>query len=102
MIFGISRKNNMATGGHFVYIAQKACGVSNFVINSPIILIFGIVIDNTYCKNIEFFRANRNSKMAAGDHFEEEKKKLCIDLKWREMRSKVIFIDPKWPKSDFQ
>ena len=30
------------------------------------------------------------------------KQKLCIDLKWREMRSKVIFAHPKWPKSDFQ
>ena len=24
-------------------------------------------------------------------------KKLCIDLKWREMYSKMIFVDPKWP-----
>ena len=23
--------------------------------------------------------------------------KLCIDLTWREMRSKVIFGHPKWP-----
>ena len=47
----------------------------------------------------------RSSKMAAGSHF--VKKKLLIDLKWREMRSKVIFghfgkqnkdayIDLKW------
>ena len=27
----------------------------------------------------------------------EFKKKLRIDLKWREMRSKVIFGHPKWP-----
>ena len=36
----------------------------------------------------------RSSKMAAGSHFvkENQKKiKLRIDLKWREMRSKVIF-----------
>ena len=26
-----------------------------------------------------------------------EKKKLCIYLKWQEMRSKVIFGHPKWP-----
>ena len=26
-----------------------------------------------------------------------KKKKLRIDLKWREMRSKVIFGHPKWP-----
>ena len=58
---------------------QKACGISNCV-------------------------ANRTSKMAAGGHFEkiQKKRKLCIDLKWREMRSKVIFGHPKWPKSDFQ
>ena len=37
--------------------------------------------------------------MAAGGHFETKfpKKKLRIDLKWREMRSKVIFGHPKWP-----
>ena len=29
--------------------------------------------------------------------FCETKKKLHIDLKWREMRSKVIFGHPKWP-----
>ena len=36
-----------------------------------------------------------SSKMATGSHF--VKKKLRIDLKWREMRSKVIFGHPKWP-----
>ena len=38
-------------------------------------------------------------KMAAGSHFVNkiQKKKLSIDLKWREMRSKVIFGHPKWP-----
>ena len=40
----------------------------------------------------------RLSKMAAGSHF-MNKKKLRIDLKWREMRSKVIFGYPKWPPS---
>ena len=34
----------------------------------------------------------QSSKMAA-DHFVN---KLCIDLKCREMRSKVIFGHPKW------
>ena len=34
--------------------------------------------------------------MAAGGHF-EKKKKLRIDLKWRDMRSKVIFGHQKWP-----
>ena len=41
---------------------------------------------------------NLTSKMAAGSHFEKKSKKnLCIDLKWREMYSKVIFGHPKWP-----
>ena len=40
----------------------------------------------------------QSSKMAAGGHFVKNlKKKLRIDLKWREMRSKVIFSHPKWP-----
>ena len=41
--------------------------------------------------------------MAAGGHFENKfkKKKLCIDLKWREMRSKVIFGHPRWPLQPF-
>ena len=38
----------------------------------------------------------RSSKMAAGSHF-ENKNKLSIDLKWREMRLKMIFGHPKWP-----
>ena len=35
--------------------------------------------------------------MAAGGHFEKkiQKQKLLIDLKWQEMRSKVIFGHPK-------
>ena len=42
--------------------------------------------------------------MAAGGHFEKKikTKKLYIDLKWREMRTKVIFGHKKWPKTDFQ
>ena len=39
----------------------------------------------------------RSSKMATGGHFVDKKSKLRIDLKWREMRSKVIFGHPKWP-----
>ena len=37
--------------------------------------------------------------MAAGGHFVKkiQKKKLRIDLKWPEMRSKVICGHPKWP-----
>ena len=41
----------------------------------------------------------RTSKMADGSHFVNKirKKKLIIDLKWPEMRSKVNFGHPKWP-----
>ena len=35
--------------------------------------------------------------MAAGSHFVKKKSKLRIDLKWWEMRSKLIFGHPKWP-----
>ena len=38
-----------------------------------------------------------SSKMGAGSHF--VKKKLRIDLKWREMRLKVIFGHPSGTKS---
>ena len=40
----------------------------------------------------------RSSKMAASSHFVNKilTKKLHIDLKWREIRSKVIFGHPKW------
>ena len=34
--------------------------------------------------------------MSAGGHF-VKKKKIRIDLKWPEMRSKVNFGHPKWP-----
>ena len=44
MIYGINRKNKMAT-------RKKACGISNFVINSLINLIFGMAIDNTQWNN---------------------------------------------------
>ena len=39
------------------------------------------------------------SKMADGSHFVKifKKNKLCIDLKWIEIRSKMIFGHPKWP-----
>ena len=37
------------------------------------------------------------SKMGAGGHFVKIKKKIRIDLKWPEMRPKVIFGHPKWP-----
>ena len=43
----------------------------------------------------------RSSKMAAGGHFVKKmsnKINLSIDLKWREMWSKVIFGHPKWPQ----
>ena len=40
------------------------------------------------------------SKMADGSHFVKKfpkQFKLRIDMKWPEMRSKVIFGHPKWP-----
>ena len=38
------------------------------------------------------------SKMAADGHFVQKlKKKLRLDPKWPEMRSKVFFGHPKWP-----
>ena len=40
----------------------------------------------------------RTSKMADGSHFVKKiKQKFRIDLKWPEMRPKVIFGHPKWP-----
>ena len=39
----------------------------------------------------------RTSKMSAGGHLAKKKKKIRIDLKWPEMRSKVNFGHPKWP-----
>ena len=42
----------------------------------------------------------RTSKMADASHFVKkckQKLKLRIDVKWIEMRSKVIFGHPKWP-----
>ena len=42
----------------------------------------------------------RTSNMVAGCHFVKKNQKriqLRIDLKWPEMRSKVIFEHPKWP-----
>ena len=40
----------------------------------------------------------RTSKMSAADHFVQKNKikKIRIDLKWPEMRSKVNFGHPKW------
>ena len=39
----------------------------------------------------------RSSKMATSSHFVKKKSKLRIDLKCREMQSKVIFGHPTWP-----
>ena len=44
----------------------------------------------------------RTSKMSAGGHSvkkNQNKIKFRIDLKWPEMRSKVNFGHPKWPKA---
>ena len=41
-------------------------------------------------------------KWPPGGHFVENlKKKLRIDLKWREMQLNVIFGHPKWPPAEF-
>ena len=58
--------------------AQKACGISNCVTNSPINFIFGIAIDYTKWKNPIVFGANRTSKMDF--HFEKKLKKIksCV------------------------
>ena len=46
----------------------------------------------------------RTSKMADGSHFLKnfkKKLKLCIGLKWPEMRSKVIFGHPRCHRQPF-
>ena len=44
----------------------------------------------------------RTSKMGAGSHFVKKiLKKICIDIKWSEMQSKVNFRHPKWPLQPF-
>ena len=50
---------------------------------------------------IEIESEFRTSKMADVSHFVKnfQNKKLRIDLKWPEMRSKVKFGNPKWPTS---
>ena len=37
----------------------------------------------------------RTSKMADGSHFVTNLKKICVDLKWPKMRSKVNFGHPR-------
>ena len=71
------RSSKMAAGSYFVKKSKKrkAAYLSEMAINA---------IKSDF----------RSSKMAAGGHF--GKKKLRIYLKWREMRSKVIFGHPKW------
>ena len=79
-------RSKIAAGGHFVTISQKIkvphwSGMARNAIESDF----------------------RSSKLSAGGHFVEKmsvKLKLCIDLKWREMRSKVIFGHSKWPPAD--
>ena len=73
------RSSKMAAGSHFVNKNIKVAYCSEMARNA---------IKNDF----------RSSKMAAGSHFVN--KKLRIDLKWREMRSKVIFGNPKWPLAD--
>ena len=74
----------------------NACTGHNFVTNTPIKFIFAIAIEVPDYKNPMIFVIIRKNKMASGGHF-VYKSKLRIDLKWWEMRSKVIFGHPKWP-----
>ena len=71
------RSSKMAAGGHFVNKFKKKVPYWSEMERNTIESDF------------------RSSKMAAGDHFVKtflKKLKLRIDLKWREMLSKVIFI----------
>ena len=78
---------------------SKMADVSHFVKNFK-----KIKVAYRYEIEIDF----RTSKMATASHFVngrrqpfcqkfQEKLKLCIDVKWIELRSKVIFGHPKWP-----
>ena len=81
--------SNMAAGSHFVNKLKK--------IKSWVLMWNGEKCDRKWFSVIQY-GPNRTSKMAADGHFEKKfKKKLCIDLKWREMHSKVIFGHTKWP-----
>ena len=71
------RSSKMAASSHFAHKNIKVAYWSEMVRNA---------IKNDF----------RSSKMAAGSHF-VKKEKLRIDLKWRDIRSKVIFGHPKWP-----
>ena len=76
------RSSKMAAGGHFVKNSTHKVAYWSGMVRNAIKSDF------------------RSSKMAAGGHFVTKiqiKCKLCIDLKWREMRSKVIFGHLKWP-----
>ena len=72
----------MSAGGHFVKKSKKK-----------------VVYRSEMARNAiesEF----RTSKIGAGGHFVKKfkkKYKFRIDLKWPEMRSKVIFRHPIWP-----
>ena len=79
---GPNRTFKMATGGHFEQLIEKNVAYWSEMTRNAI--------------EIDF----RSSKMAAGGHFVNKipkRLKLRIDLKWWEMRSKVIFGHPKWP-----
>ena len=81
MIKSDLRSSKMAAGSHFVRTKIKVVYESEMARNA---------ITSDF----------RSSKMAVGSHFVKKKYKLRMDLKWREMRSKVIFGRPKWPKSE--
>ena len=74
--------SKMATGSHFVKkIKNNTKSVSKMARN---------VIQSEF----------RTFKMADSNHFVKQFfKKFRIDLKWPEMRPKVIFGHPKWPSA---
>ena len=81
-IIDIVVPSKMAAGGHFVRKFQKKVAYRSEMARNAI--------------ESEI----RTSKMADASHSVkkiQKKKKLRIDVKWIEMRSKVIFGHPKWP-----
>ena len=102
----------------------KACVSRNCDTNARIKFIFDTAIDDLEWKNPIHFGDNRKNQNGRGGHFVKYDEKVCalhnlidighnqdlkwppaailknkckkgIDLKWREMRSKVIFGHPK-------
>ena len=73
----------MAPGGHFVtkFPKNKSCG---------------LIWNGEKC-DLKWFTVIQNGPRWPFCDKISKKLKLRIDLKWREMRSKVIYGHPKWP-----